>query len=61
MPPASSRRRPRPARNTVCLQGDIRLIRDLIFGQWNEQDYLIVPPGRTIDGVYDHEQVIRVK
>lgn len=45
----------------IHLEGDIRLIRDLIHGNWNEQDYLIVPPGETIEGVYDYEQVIRVR
>ena len=45
----------------VHLDGDIRLIRDLINGQWNDREYLIVPPGRTIEGVYDHDQVIRAK
>lgn len=43
------------------LDGDIRLIRNLIDGNWDPKDYLIVPPGRTIDGVYDHEQVVRAK
>lgn len=45
----------------IRLDGDIRLIHNLILGQWNDQEYLIVPPRRSIEGVYDHEQVIRVK
>ncbi|WP_428937456.1 DUF1638 domain-containing protein [Fontivita pretiosa] len=48
-------------RQYVHLQGDIRLIRNLIDGQWDPKDYLIVPPNHTIEGVYDHEQVVRVK
>jgi len=45
----------------IHLDGDIRLIRDLIHGKWNSQDYLIVAPGQTIEGVYDHDQVIRAR
>ncbi len=45
----------------VRLDGDLRLIRDLIHGNWSDEEYLIVPPGRSIDGVYDHERVMRLK
>lgn len=45
----------------VVLNGNLQLIRSLIHGQWPAEDFLIVPPGRSIDGVYDHDQIIRVK
>ncbi len=45
----------------VRLEGSIRLIRDLIFGNWNEQDFLIVPPGQQTAGVYDWTEIIRAK
>ncbi len=43
------------------LDGDIRLIRGLIHGQWNPEDFLIVPPGQKTVGVYDYETVIRAE
>ena len=43
------------------VEGDIRLIRSLLFGQWDEKEFLVVPPGKTIEGVYDHDQVVRAK
>ena len=33
--------------------GQIDLICDLLMGNWNADDYLQVPPGHTIEGVYD--------
>jgi hypothetical protein len=40
------------------LPGDMRMIRDLIFGNWDEKDFLIVPPGKEIKGIYDQDRVI---
>lgn len=45
----------------VRLDGNIGLIERLIGGDWNEKDYLIVPPARAIEGVYDWDEVMRVK
>lgn len=41
--------------------GNSRLIRNLIHGIWNEDEFLIVPPGGTIQGVYDHDRVVTVE
>ena len=41
------------------LNGDIRLIESLIHGNWDEEEFLVVPPGKTIQGVYDHEKIVR--
>jgi hypothetical protein len=35
------------------LPGDMRLITDLVNGNWNEEDFLTVPPGGTIKPSYD--------
>lgn len=40
------------------LDGDMRLIRNLVHGNWNEDEFLIVQPGQKIKPVYDHEQVL---
>jgi hypothetical protein len=45
----------------TCLQGDIRLIRNLLFGQWDTEEYLIVPPGHKTLGVYDWSEIIRAE
>jgi Protein of unknown function (DUF1638) len=45
----------------VHLDGDIRLIQNLINGSWAAEEYLTVAPGEIIEGVYDHEKVIRSK
>ena len=45
----------------VQLPGDIRLIANLINGEWDPKEYLIVPPAGAIEGVYDWEEVIRLK
>lgn len=43
----------------VCLQGNLRLIESLINGQWNSEDFLIVPPQEQIVGIYDWSEIIR--
>lgn len=45
----------------VELPGDIRLIQNLINGEWDPQEYLRVPPASAIDGVYDWDEVMRAK
>ncbi len=42
------------------LEGDMRLIRELVQGDWNEKDFLIVPPGKTTKGVYDQDRVMTI-
>jgi hypothetical protein len=48
-------------KESVRLDGNIRLIDHLLQGDWNEKEYLVVPPGSAIEGVYDWEQVMRAK
>jgi len=45
----------------VELKGDIRLIENLIGGNWDPKEYLTVPPAATTEGVYDWDEVIRAK
>lgn len=42
------------------LPGDIRIIQSLVNGNWDEKDFLIVPPGHTIKGVYDQVKVVTI-
>jgi len=39
------------------LQGDMRLIEKLVAGDWDESEFLIVPPGRRIVAHYDERIV----
>ncbi len=43
------------------LVGSLRLIQSLISGAWDEADFLVVPPGQRIVGVYDWERVVRAE
>lgn len=38
------------------LPGDMRMLRDLVNGSW--EDFLVVPPGKRIKGIYDQDRVI---
>jgi hypothetical protein len=42
------------------LQGDPRLIKSLVYGDWNSEDFLIVEPGQRIVASYD-EGIIRAE
>ena len=48
-------------KRAVELPGDIRLIENLINGQWDAKEYLTVPPAAITEGVYDWDEVIRAK
>lgn len=48
-------------KESVRLEGNIRLIENLLQGDWDEKEYLIVAPGSTIEGVYDWDQIMRAK
>ena len=39
------------------IPGDMRLIRALVNGEWNEEDFLLVPPGGRIAARYDEKIV----
>jgi hypothetical protein len=45
-------------KDVKVIDGDVRLIRGLLNGNWNEDEYLIVPPGKEIKAVYDLEKIV---
>ncbi len=40
------------------VQGDLRLIRNLVDGQWDEEDFLVVPPGNRIAPSFDERIIV---
>jgi hypothetical protein len=42
----------------VFLKGSIKLLRNLINGNWKEEDFLIVKPGYISKGIYDWKEII---
>jgi hypothetical protein len=48
-------------KQVVELPGDIRLIENLLLGNWDAKEYLTVPPASATEGVYDWNEVIRAK
>ncbi len=40
------------------LAGDMRLVRKLVHGEWEPEEFLVVQPGRKIAGVYDWDRVV---
>src|SRR5690554_321807 len=45
----------------IELPGDIRLIKNLVFGNWKNEDFLVVQPFHRTTGVYDWDEIIRAK
>lgn len=45
-------------RSVKIISGDMRLLKGLLYGEWNTDEYLIINPGEKIQGVYDYDQVI---
>jgi Protein of unknown function (DUF1638) len=45
----------------VHLIGSSRLLRGLVNGPWDMNDYLVVPPGYRIEACYDFEHVFEAK
>ena len=46
-------------REFVALEGSIELIEKLIFGEWSEEEFLLVEPEQHIVGVYDMDEILR--
>jgi hypothetical protein len=46
-------------KDCVVLQGSMQLINRLLTGDWTEPDFLVVPSGHQVRGVYDWVEVIR--
>lgn len=45
-------------KDTRFITGSTRLIDALVSGDWNDDEFLVVPPGAEIKPVYDHRSVI---
>lgn len=50
----------RKGKEFVELEGSIELIKRLVHGQWGPEEFLVVPPGREIEGVYDWDEICRL-
>jgi hypothetical protein len=42
----------------VELDGGYNMLKNLLRGQFSEEDYLVVPPGHSVAGIYDNEKII---
>ncbi len=47
-------------RELTVLEGSGRLLRKLVFGEWDDE-FLIVEPGQRIAGVYDWDEIVRAE
>jgi len=45
-------------RQFVRLPGDMRLLRKLVNGEWDPEEFLVLEPGEKITGVYDWDAII---
>ena len=41
------------------IPGSLRLIEGLLAGSWSDTEYLVVPPGHKVQGIYDMDEVLR--
>ena len=41
------------------VNGDISVLKALIDGKWDDEKFLVVPPGKKIVGVYDMQYVVK--
>ena len=43
------------------VDGDISFLKSLIDGEWDDERFLVVPPGKKIIGVYDMDRVMKAE
>ena len=44
-------------REFLLIPGSMRLLRALVEGGWNAEDFLVIPPGQRLEPTYDHDKV----
>ncbi len=44
----------------LLLRGSSRLLRALVFGEWDDGEFLVVPPGKYLSPAYDHDRIVVV-
>lgn len=49
----------REGKEFIRISGNIRLLKDMIHGNWNADDFLVLEPGECIVPVYDWDEIIR--
>jgi hypothetical protein len=42
----------------VPLEGSLEILRNLVFGNWNSEDFLVLQPGSRSKGLYDWEEIM---
>jgi hypothetical protein len=47
--------------NYIQISGDLILLQNLVNGEWHPDHFLIIPPGKTVGGVYDWDEIVRVE
>ena len=45
----------------VTIEGSTRLIRNLVSGEWDNREFLVLGNGKRIAGVYDFDEIIRAE
>ena len=43
------------------IDGSLKLMENLIFGQWKDEDFLIVKPKQNITAIYDMTEIVRAR
>ena len=46
-------------RQCVKVEGSLRLVCDLVNGEWDPRGFLVIEPGQQTQGVYDWEEIVR--
>lgn len=47
-------------KNAKLIEGGVSLVEELFAGDWSTERFLVVPPGRRIEGVYDYDQILTI-